>query len=40
MKENIVMLLQAASCLALTDTSTHQDVLPWGFIVVLLFFTF
>jgi 3-dehydrosphinganine reductase len=28
MKESIVMLLQAASCLALTDTSTHHDVLP------------
>jgi NADP-dependent 3-hydroxy acid dehydrogenase YdfG len=40
MKENIVMLLQAASCLALTDTSTHHDFLPCGFIVVLLFFTF
>jgi NADP-dependent 3-hydroxy acid dehydrogenase YdfG len=28
MKENIVMLLPAASCLQLIDTSTHHDVLP------------
>jgi hypothetical protein len=40
MKENIVMLLPAASCLQLIDTSTHHDVLPWDFKVVLLFFTF